>query len=68
MVPLSAREHEVLLHVLEGATNAEVSKVLGIAEVTVKKHLTSINRKLGVSDRQGLKRSFSSTSTGGGKP
>ena len=55
---ISTREHEVLLLVLEGATNAKASRDLGIAEVTVKKHLTSIHRKLGVSDRRGLRRSF----------
>lgn len=58
-VLISVREHEVLLMVLDGATNAEIAGSLGIAEVTVKKHLTSINRKIRATDRRSLRRGFS---------
>jgi len=48
---LSPREEEVVRHVALGLRNAEVAKELSIAEQTVKTHLNSIFRKLGVRDR-----------------
>ena len=67
-VQISIREHEVLLQVLDGATNGEIASSLGIAEVTVKKHLTSVNRKLGATDRRSLRRGFSLSSKGSDAP
>ncbi len=49
--PLSAREMEVLSHVTMGKSNKEIAAVLGISYQTVKNHVTSILRKLGVEDR-----------------
>lgn len=49
--PLSAREMEVLLYVTEGMSNKEIAVSLGISHQTVKNHVTSILRKLGVEDR-----------------
>ena len=48
---LSAREHEVLDLVAEGLSNKLIARRLGIAERTVKAHLTRIYEQLGVSDR-----------------
>lgn len=45
---LSAREREVLSCVAQGLTNDEVACQLGIATGTVKAHLRTIYRKLGV--------------------
>jgi len=49
--PLSAREVEILGRVAEGKTNAEISGILAISPFTVKNHVQSILRKLGVSNR-----------------
>lgn len=48
---LSYREIEVLEMVCKGLSNQEVAKQLFLSEKTVKNHLTSIFRKIGVSDR-----------------
>ncbi|PVE62963.1 response regulator [Microbacterium testaceum] len=48
---LSAREREVLRLVAEGRANKQVAAVLGITERTVKAHLGSIFRQIGVADR-----------------
>lgn len=48
---LSAREREVLLLVAEGLANKQIAKRLGIAERTVKVHLGSVFRRIGVADR-----------------
>src|SRR4029077_12918326 len=50
-VTLSTREVEVLSHVAEGRTNAEIGRLLHISEATVKTHLLRAFNKLGVSDR-----------------
>jgi DNA-binding NarL/FixJ family response regulator len=51
--PLSEREAEVLRWVARGASNKEIASRLGIAEGTVKNHMTNILGKLGVADRTG---------------
>ena len=49
--PLSGREMEVLGCVTQGMSNKEIASKLGISHQTVKNHVTSILRKLGVEDR-----------------
>ncbi|WP_399030617.1 response regulator transcription factor [Streptomyces sp. 15-116A] len=51
--PLTPREREILVLVAQGRTNARIARQLGIGEATVKTHLLSAFRKLGVSDRTG---------------
>jgi DNA-binding CsgD family transcriptional regulator len=51
MGPLSKREGDVLQLLVEGATNREVAKTLFLSETTVKTHLRTIYRKLGVRSR-----------------
>lgn len=48
---LTQREKEVSLLVGQGHCNKEIARKLGIAERTVKSHLTEIFRKLGITDR-----------------
>jgi len=50
-VPLSPRETEILKLVTKGMSNKEIAYQLGISHQTVKNHMTSILRKLDVSDR-----------------
>jgi len=49
--PLSDREMEVLVLVVEGKSNKEIAALLGISHQTVKNHITSILRKFGVEGR-----------------
>ena len=48
---LTPREEDVLRHVAEGLTNPEVARRLEVTVHAVKFHLTSIYRKLGVTNR-----------------
>jgi DNA-binding NarL/FixJ family response regulator len=48
---LTPREQQVLTLVTRGLANKHIARQLGIAERTVKAHLTSIFQQLGVSDR-----------------
>ena len=49
--PLSERESEVLRHLARGMSNKEIGTALGLAEGTVKNHMSNILGKLGVLDR-----------------
>jgi DNA-binding NarL/FixJ family response regulator len=49
--PLSDRESEVLRYLAQGKSNKEIAAALGLAEGTVKNHMTNILGKLGVLDR-----------------
>jgi DNA-binding CsgD family transcriptional regulator len=51
LAALTAREREVLSRLATGARTRAIASELGIAEPTVKRHLTNIYRKLGVSNR-----------------
>ena len=62
---ITRREHEVLLLILNHRSNRDIARHLDIAEVTVKKHLTSIYRKLRITNRSELVRSFEAPHTDG---
>lgn len=51
---LSAREREVLEHLAEGRSNAEIARVLVISPVTVRNHVSNILTKLGAANRREL--------------
>jgi DNA-binding NarL/FixJ family response regulator len=51
LAALSAREREVLALLVEGLPNKLIARRLEISEKTVKSHLTSIFREIGVTDR-----------------
>ncbi len=48
---LTAREMEVLKHVVEGNTNQNIAAKLGISEKTIEKYMEAIFAKLGVASR-----------------
>lgn len=48
---LTKREREVLALVVEGCTNPEIGRILGISAGTVRTHVSKILEKLGVTDR-----------------
>jgi len=48
---LTKREHEVIELVCQGLTNREIGRTLYIEETTVKAHVRSICKKLGVRSR-----------------
>ncbi len=48
---LTSREREVLAELAQGRSNREIAHALGIAEKTVKAHVSSVLAKLGVQDR-----------------
>lgn len=51
LVPLTAREKQVLRLVAQGATNLEIATQLELSPHTIKSHIISIFNKLAVSDR-----------------
>jgi DNA-binding CsgD family transcriptional regulator len=51
---LTAREHEIAVHVSHGRTNAEIGRIIGISENGVKQALKRIFRKCYVSSRTEL--------------
>lgn len=48
---LSPREKELLDHIARGLANAEIARITGIAEKTVRNHITTIFSKLAVEHR-----------------
>jgi DNA-binding NarL/FixJ family response regulator len=55
-VPLTIREAEVIELLRSGASTSEIAATLGIAAVTVRRHIGSIQHKLGVSNRASVVR------------
>jgi DNA-binding NarL/FixJ family response regulator len=55
-VPLTIRESEVAELLRQGASTSQIASQLNIAPVTVRRHIGSIERRLGVTNRAGLMR------------
>jgi DNA-binding NarL/FixJ family response regulator len=49
--PLTDRETEILRLMASGFSNKEIANSLGVAEGTIKNHVSNILSKLGVRDR-----------------
>lgn len=58
---LTRRETEIAVLAVKGMTNAEIGYELGIAETTVKKHMSNIFEKLHISSREELKQQETGT-------
>ena len=56
MVPLTAREQQVLVRVAAGLTSKQIAAELGVSPRTVETHRESVARKLGISSVAGLTR------------
>lgn len=48
---LSDNHHTILTLVAQGFSNHDIARFLGLSEITIKKHLSVIYRKLGVANR-----------------
>jgi len=55
-VPLTIRESDVVELLRRGASTSEIAAELGIASVTVRRHIGSIEQRLGVPNRAGVMR------------
>lgn len=53
-VELTAREYEVLAHLRRGEPTSAIAHHLRISEVTVRRHISAVEHKLGVHDRRGV--------------
>lgn len=62
-VALTPRQHEVLGHLLQGATNPMIAEALGISPDTVKLHVSAILQAHGVANRVQLVLACARTST-----
>ena len=51
LAALSIRQREILGHVVEGLSNAEIGRRLYLSESTIKQHLRAAYKLLGVSNR-----------------
>lgn len=49
---LSEREHEILRHLAQGASNKEIARTLVISPITVRNHVSSILSKLHLTNRR----------------
>jgi DNA-binding NarL/FixJ family response regulator len=53
-IELTAREFEVMVRLRERQTTAEIARDLRISEITVRRHISSIEHKLGATNRRAV--------------
>ena len=51
LATLSKREWEVLGHLIDGQTNKQIARKLGLQEITVKIHVRNMYKKLSATNR-----------------
>lgn len=68
LMTLTVREHEVLAHALTGATYAAIADALFVSVTTIRSHMQSILRKLGLHSRAQLIARFATAGSGGRLP
>lgn len=56
--PLSPRQREIVMHLVQGRTSREIGKELDLPSGTVRSHLHEIYRRAGVQDRIGMIRTI----------
>jgi two-component system, NarL family, nitrate/nitrite response regulator NarL len=56
VLPLTTREHDVLLLIAAGKSNRDIAQTLGISAATVETHRKNIKKKLGIGTTAGLTR------------
>jgi DNA-binding NarL/FixJ family response regulator len=61
----SQREWEMLALMAEGLSTREIAERVEISEVTVRRHVSAVVRKLGVTDRAAAVEAFRAASAGG---
>jgi len=66
LATLTGRERDVLLLVAKGLSNKEIGRILKLQEVTIKLHLRSIFRKLGVRNRTQAARAIGESAVANG--
>lgn len=67
-IALTVREWEVVELLLRAATTSEIASELGVAPVTVRRHLGSVERKLGVATRAEVVELLSAAAPSSGLP
>jgi DNA-binding NarL/FixJ family response regulator len=50
-LPFTRRERQIVIEILQGSTNQEIGRRLGVTERTIKNQLTPIFQKCGVRNR-----------------
>jgi DNA-binding NarL/FixJ family response regulator len=68
LMTLTVREHEVLAHALTGATYAAIADALFVSVTTIRSHMQSILRKLGLHSRAQLIARFATAGSAGRLP
>lgn len=68
MGKLNDRQKEILDYLVEGFPTRAISSKLNLAEITIKKHLSGIYKKFGVSNRNELMAELLTRTKGGYDP
>ena len=67
-ISLTKRELETLPHLVNGKSNEEIAKILGISRRTAEKHVAAIIKKSGAENRKMLIANARITESGNSKP
>lgn len=65
---LTDRQQEILGHLLDGLSNKEIARKLGLSHFTVRNHVSNILRMMGFNCRRTMRRALGSRSSRAGYP